>query len=150
MIDYREQFAPKCFWDVAKENLKFAQHQGLSLTQGTPFLGEALVRGHIFNCINLPPKSAGAKMYLRTCMPYVIQDGICLNREYKPVGLGGKSFKDWVDYDIFRETHSVSCDDDEPIWFYHDGNAPWYGGAYHKNYFYRVIHRFYPIILEDI
>ena len=148
MIDYRESAAPTSFAG-ALQGFR-ADKQDLDIRQSNEDCGERLVRGHLLNCIGMSPKSKVATLYLRTCMPYVIQDGICLNREYKPLGVAGKSWSNWVDYEVLENTNGVDHPENKHVWFYHDGNAPWVGGKTYTNYLYRVMHRFYPSALEEM
>lgn len=152
MIDYRESAAPTWFAGAAQRWSYRPPSNGpdLGIRSESADRGDRLVRGHILNCMKISPKSRAAIIYLRTCMPYAINQGICLNREYKPIGVAGKSGSNWVDYELFRSTHGVGDAAADSVWFYHDGNAPWCGGKSYTNYLYRVIHRFYPNALEQM
>tara|TARA_A100001391_G_scaffold203940_1_gene197769 strand:+ start:753 stop:1244 length:492 start_codon:yes stop_codon:yes gene_type:complete len=147
----REETAP--YWFNSSSELAFTrweQHRSYCLTEGQSYQGQDTVMMHLKHAINVPPNSAGARMYFRTCLPYCINKvGMVLNREYKPIGIGGGSSRNWVDYELFSLTHIMPDHNRKDfLWFYDDGNVPWHSVKCRRDYMYRVIKYFAPSALD--
>ena len=88
------------------------------------------------------PKSAGSYAHLRLMMPYKIIDvdgqAIALNREYKPIGVAGKSWSPYIEYEPYVATHGLgSCLTE--VQFFGDLNPPWDGILFRDEAIRRVL-----------
>ena len=147
-MDYgwqRTEVAPKYF-DPSRIEIDSKDY---NIKDGVQDQGRDLVMMQLALCLNLTGNSNGTRLYFRTCMPYCLSEcGTILNREYKPIGVGGKSWRNWVDYEAFANTHKLNGYIGPMVWFYHDGNPPWENANYRKDYLYRIIKYFAPSVLH--
>jgi hypothetical protein len=153
MDNERTETAP--YWFNSSAEFAFSQNREnryYGLKYGRANQGKNLVMGHLRQAITISPTSAGARLYFRTCLPYCIEEsGMILNREYKPIGVGGTSIANFVDYELFSMTHVLEGHrEKEKLWFYNDANVPWHSVKCRRDYMYRVIKFFEPRVLPTM
>ena len=93
--------------------------------------------------MTIHPTSNPARLYLRHMVPYCIQNvegvAVPLNREYRPIGVAGKSWGGvWVPYEAFTTSHGIGTGISE-IYFFNDGNPPWSSGKARDQLISRII-----------
>lgn len=101
-------------------------------------------------------KSPYCRHYMRIMFPYCIDEsGLVLNREYKPLGVGG--YGDYVDYRDYPESYLAGDAIQQSIrmlpkrgyveegFFYNDGNHPW-DSAKNFNAYIKLLNKWLEII----
>ena len=144
-VNFREDRAARWFLNtIAKHGYKIYRPDGTKITCGSDIVLSTVEQFYVSPESRVISTSKSSRLYLRTVMPYHIDGGLILNREYKPIGVASR-YEHWVDYDQYGQMHRVAnpCDD---VFFYHDGNAPWLSKRDLSDYVFRILCYFDPAI----
>lgn len=146
-VDFRESRAPRWFFKtIATYGYKIYRPDVTNPESGSDIVLASVEQFYCWHKNRVNMASPSSRLYLRTIMPYHIDRGLIVNREYKPIGVACR-YEYWIDYDQYGQMHRVAnpCDD---VFFYHDGNAPWISKRDLSDYMFRILCYFDPATMS--